>query len=109
MQYLIEGSGGPGFTSPAETIAVLETAILPDFEILLKMQADGKILAGGLPVGDRAFVFIIEAADNDEADRIVRSIPFWGLLQWKVTALQSVARRTEIERANLAALKGNKT
>ncbi|HWD56649.1 MAG TPA: hypothetical protein VG308_00100 [Stellaceae bacterium] len=107
MQYLVAGTGGPGFNSPAETIAVLENAILPDFDILMKMQADGKILAGGLPVGDRAFVFIIEAGDNDEADRIVRAIPFWGLLQWKVTPLQSVARRAEIERANLAALKSN--
>jgi hypothetical protein len=105
MQYLVEGTGGPGFTSPAETITVLEQAILPDFDILIKMQAEGKILAGGLPVGGRAFVFIIEAASNDEADRIVRSIPFWGLLQWTVTPLQSVSARADIERANLAALK----
>ncbi len=105
MQYLVEGTGGPGFGSPAETRAVLENTILPDFEILTKMEAEGKILAGGLRVGDRAFVFIIEAGDNDEADRIVRAIPFWGLLQWKVTPLQSVARRAAIERANLAALK----
>jgi hypothetical protein len=108
VQYLVEGAGGPGFASQAETIEVLEKAILPDFDILLKMQNEGKILAGGMPVGDRAFVFIIEAADNNEADRIVRSIPFWGLLQWKVTPLQSVANRAAIERANLAALKGGK-
>jgi len=105
MQYLVEGTGGPGFTSPAETISVLEQAILPDFDQLIALQAKGKILAGGLPVGGRAFVFIIEAADNDDADRVVRSIPFWGLLEWKVTPLQSVAARANIERANLAALK----
>jgi len=105
MQYLIEGTGGPGFASPAETIALLEQAIIPDFDTLVMMQAEGNILAGGLPVGSRAFVFIIEAASNDEADRIVRAIPFWGLLQWKVTPLQSVAARADIERANLAALK----
>ena len=107
MQYLVEGTGGPGFSSPAETIEVLEKAILPDFDALVKMQDEGKILAGGLPVGDRAFVFIIEAASNDDADRIVRSIPFWGLLRWKVTPLQSVAARAQIERRILAALKSH--
>ena len=44
------------------------------------MKAEGKILAGGIPVGDRAFICIIEAASNDEADRIVRDMPVWGSL-----------------------------
>jgi hypothetical protein len=104
-QYLVEATGGPGFTSPAETMTVLEKGILPGFEYLLKLQADKKILAGGLPVGDRSFVFIIEAASNDEADRLVRSIPFWGALQWKVTPLQSFAGRADTERAILKTLK----
>jgi hypothetical protein len=43
-----------------------------------------------VPVGDRAFLFIIEAPSNDEADRIVRDMSAWGLLEWKVTSLQSV-------------------
>ena len=36
------------------------------------------MLAGGVPVGDRAFEFIIEAPSNDEAERIVRDMPAWG-------------------------------
>ena len=40
-----------------------------------------------MPLGDRAFVSIIEAPSNAEADRIVRDMPAWGLLEWKVTPL----------------------
>jgi hypothetical protein len=41
----------------------------PHFEYVIRLKTEGKILAGGLPVGDREFVFIIEAPSNDEADR----------------------------------------
>ena len=77
----------------------------PHFEQVIRLKAEGKILAGGLPVGDRAFVFIIEAPSNDEADRIVRDMPAWGLLEWKVTPLQSVEARAEMERKVVQALK----
>jgi len=108
MQYLVEGTGGPGFATAAEALTVLETEILPGFETLIRMEAQQKILAGGLPVGDRAFVFIIEAANNDEADKLIRSVPLWSVLQWKVTPLQSFAARADIERGVVAGLKGDK-
>ena len=98
MQYLVEGGCGPLPPSPEQAIALLEGTVIPHFEYMIRLKAEGKILAGGIPIGDRAFVFIIEAASNDEADRIVRDMPAWGLLEWKVTALQSVEARAEMER-----------
>ena len=77
MQYLVVGSGGPGFASPEETVEVLERGILPTFDALMKLEEDGKILAGGLPVGDRALTFIAEAASHEELDRMLRNIPAW--------------------------------
>jgi hypothetical protein len=109
MQYLVEGTGGPGFATAAEALTVLESEILPGFAAVIKLEAEKKILAGGLPVGDRAFVFIIEAANNDEADRLIRGIPFWPVLQWKVTPLQSFSARAAAEKAVVAALKGGKS
>ena len=47
MQYLVEGTGGPGFKSPEEVVEVLERAILPGFEHLIRLQAEKKVLAGG--------------------------------------------------------------
>jgi hypothetical protein len=89
MKYLVTGSEGPGFTSPEQAVEVLERGILPTFDALMKLEADKKILAGGLPVGDRALVFILEVASHEEVDQLLRDLPAWGVLKWAVTPLQS--------------------
>ena len=105
MKYLVIGDEGPGFASPEEAVAVLEKEILPTFATLIKLEAEKKISAGGLPVADRAFVFILEASSNEEADQLLRSIPAWGVLKWKVTPLQSFEGRAIQERNVLEELK----
>jgi hypothetical protein len=105
MRYLVTGSEGPGFGSPQEAIEVLEKGILPTFDTLMKLEAEKKIVAGGLPVGHRSFVFIAEATSNEELDRLLRSIPAWGVFNWKVTPLQSFAGRATIERDEVKKLK----
>jgi hypothetical protein len=98
MKYLVSGSEGPGFASPEEAVEILEEVVLPTFDALMKLEAQKKIAAGGLPVGDRAFVFIAEAASNEELDRLLRSLPAWGVLEWHVTPLQSFAGRAAQDR-----------
>jgi len=98
MRYLVSGSEGPGFASPEEAVEILEEVVLPTFDALMKLEAQKKITAGGLPVGDRAVVFIVEAASNEELDRLLRSLPAWGVLEWHVTPLQSFAGRAAQER-----------
>lgn len=105
MRYLVTGSGGPGFASPQEAVEVLERGILPTFDVLMKLEAEGQIVAGGLPVADRAFVFIAEAASNEALDQLLRSIPAWGVLKWQVTPLQSFAGRAAQERDVVKQLK----
>ena len=107
MKYLVTASDGPGFESPEEALVVLEN-ILPTFDALTKLEKARKIVAGGLPVGDRAFVFIAEAASNEELDRLLRSIPAWGVLEWHVTPLQSFAGRANQEREEVKRLKKGK-
>jgi hypothetical protein len=106
MKYLVVGAEGPGFASPEEAVEVLEKGILPTFDALMQLEEDEKILAGGLPIGDRALVFIAEAASNEELDRMLRSIPAWGVLKWEVSALQTFAGRAEQEREIVEELKG---
>jgi hypothetical protein len=98
MKYMVSGSEGPGFASPEEAVEILEEVVLPTFDALMKLEAQKKIVAGGLPVGDRAFVFIAEAASNEELDRLLRSLPAWGVLEWHVTPLQSFAGRAAQDR-----------
>ena len=105
MHYLVEAKHGPLPGSAEEALALLEGTVIPHFDYMIRLKAEGKILAGGLPVGDRAFVGIIEATSNDEADRIVRDMPLWGHMEWKVTPLQSVEARKEIEQAAVRALR----
>jgi len=105
MKYLVVGSGGPGFTSQEEAVRVLEEVILPSFNKLIGLEKKKKILAGGLPVGDRAFVFIAEASSNEELDQMLRKLPMWGALDWEVTALQTFSGRADQERDIIKKLK----
>lgn len=99
MKYLVSGSGGPGFSTPEEASDILEEEILPMFDALMKLEKEGKIVAGGLPVGERSFLFVAEAASNDDLDAMLRELPAWGVFEWQVTALQSFAGRAAIEKA----------
>ena len=105
MKYLVVGSGGPGFDSPKEAVKVLEEIILPSFDEMIRLEKKKTILAGGLPVGDRSFVFIVEASSNEELDQMLRTLPMWGSLDWEVTALQTFAGRAAQERSIVKELK----
>ena len=105
MNYLVIGSGGPALTVPEDMIELLEDYILPGFEALKKLQLENKILAGGVPVSERAVAFIIDAASNEELDQIMRARPLWPVLEWQVTPLQSFEGRAFHERRMLQQLK----
>ena len=104
--YLVIGSDGPGFTSPQQEVQVLENTILPSFEIILKLEKEGKVLAAGIPIGDRTIVFIMKASSNHEVDALLRSLPAWSALKWKVKALESIAGRADHEKTIVKNLKG---
>jgi hypothetical protein len=105
MKYLVKGTGGPGFAASEEVVRVLGNIILPSFDKLIQLEEEKKILGGGLPVGDRAFIFVMEASSNEEVDSTLRNIPMWGSLDWEVIPLQSFAGRASIERKALEELR----
>lgn len=61
--------------------------ILPSFDALAALTAEGKILAGGVLAGTRTAAFIIEAASHDELDQLLEGIPFWGVMRTTVAPL----------------------
>jgi muconolactone delta-isomerase len=91
MRYLVHGEiVDPGYPVPPQQFAqYLESLVIPSVERLVKLEAEGKVLAGGAPAGTRGTAFIIEAASNDEVGEILMSLPFWALLKWQVTPLES--------------------
>jgi hypothetical protein len=105
--YLVIGEYvDPGALLPPQgVVQVVEQAVLPSFEALAKLQEQKKIVAGGIYSGDRKGALILDVADNDEASRVMMSLPFWGLVKWTLTPLQSFRERASDEARMIAQLK----
>ena len=104
MQYLVTMEfvePGPLFSAQALGQMVAET-ILPSFDVLAGWQVEGKVLAGGVLVGTRTAVFVIEAASHDELDQLLEGLPFWAVMKTTVTPLQAFGQRAANDRALLA-------
>jgi len=100
MLYLVKAELVENSISAEAFPQVFERVIRPSLELLAKM-VDDKKLTGGIPAGQRAGFFIMDAQSNEEVDRVLGGLPFWGLLNMSVTPLVSV--RTAIERDQKAA------
>ena len=63
MQYLVtEELIDPGpQLPPDQLVAIMRQWVLPSMDALINLKSEGKIIAGGLPVGERALVLIFEA------------------------------------------------
>jgi hypothetical protein len=98
-EYLVTGSEGPGYATPEQAIEVLEKGILPTFDTLMNLEADKKILAGGLPVGDRCLGIYPGGGFPRGGGQLLRDLPAWGVLKWAVIPLQSFEGRAKKERS----------
>lgn len=105
--YLVIGEYlDPGAMLPPQGIVqIVEQTVLPSFEAMAKLQEQKKIVAGGIYSGDRRGAFILDVADNDEASRVLMSLPFWGLVKWTLTPMQSFRERASDEGRAIAQLK----
>jgi len=97
MKYLVTGTEGPGFFSTDEAIEILENVVLPTFDELEELEGKGTIV-GGVPIGERSFVFIVEAESHDDVDRTLRSLSMWGVMEWEVIPLLDFESRSALER-----------
>ena|SRR5829696_4388842 len=100
MQYLVTMDfvdPGP-LLPPQQFLQMARTAVLPGHEVLNNLKSEGKVVAGGFPVGERAVAFIIEADSPKELDVLLQGIPFWGIVKTKVTPLQDFEDRHDQDR-----------
>ena len=105
MKYLVSGFDGPGFATARRHFISWRTLCFRASMRSRGSKPRKRILAGGLKVGARAFVFIAEAESNEKLDRMLREIPFWGMLKWEVTPLESFETRAEEERVMTSRLR----
>jgi hypothetical protein len=105
--YLIEfeatQAGTP--TSFEQTIERLDKLIIPTLESLGK---DGKVRPGGITVDALAGAFAVEAKSKDEVTELLRALPAQGIMQWKVTQLETFAHRADIEKKIVQGLRAQK-
>ena len=100
MQYLVTMDfvePGP-LLGPQQFVGMMRGMVLPGLEALANLKSEGKIVAGGLPVGERALAFIVEADSNKELDNLLEDIPLWGVVKTKTTPLQDIEDRLEHDR-----------
>jgi hypothetical protein len=96
----------PGPLFPPQQVAqMIENVVLPSFEAMAKLQDEKKIVAGGVYAGERKGCIILDAASNDEVNRTLLALPFWGLLRWTVTPMQGFRERAADERKAVEAMK----
>jgi hypothetical protein len=82
-------------TSREQKIEQLEKLVIPTLE---KLGKDGKIRTGGVVVGTLTGTFVVEANSEDEVNELVRALPAQGIMQWKVTQLETFAQRADLEK-----------
>ncbi len=100
MQYLVT----PEFVDPGpllppdQLVDLIRQMLLPTHEALTNLKAQGKVIAGGYPVGERAAVFVFDADSNAELDSLLQGLPIWGFLKIKATPLEDIEGRRERDR-----------
>ena len=106
MLYLVEiESLETGLLPAQQQVQMIEQLIIPSIEAMTKLQAEKKVLAGGVVGGARTGVAIIEAASNEKLGELLLSLPFWGIGKVNVTPLESWESRLLLTRKSLEQLK----
>ena len=71
-----------------ELVRVVRKSILPSLEALRALQARGKVVTGGYPIGDRFMVFVVEADSEEHLWEMLEDVPLSGKAKTKVRLLQ---------------------
>ena len=107
MQYLVQlrlsSSARP--MRPDEGIAMIEQLIFPTLEKCKKLQAEGKILAGGPVSGAVALVLIVAAESALELDDLITSLPIWPRMETEVIPLSTFDGRRQTLLSRIEELK----
>jgi muconolactone delta-isomerase len=68
---------------------IVAEAILPSLEALKDLQAKGKVLVGGHPVGQQYILMVMEAESEDEVHELLKDLPLSELGSTAITEMRS--------------------
>jgi muconolactone delta-isomerase len=107
MQYLVRlrlsSSARP--MHPDEGIALIEKLIFPTLDQCKKLQAEGKILAGGPVSGAIGLALIVTAESALELDDLITSLPIWPRMETEVIPLTTFDARRQTLLSRIEKLK----
>ena len=87
--------------------SLLKRWSFPSFEALAKLEEQKKILGGGIVAGARDGAFVVEVASNSELNRLLQELPFWGIVKWTATPLQTFRERAADEKNAIERIKAS--
>ena len=76
--------------SMGQLTQIVREAILPSLEALKDLQAKGKVLAGGHPVGQQYILMYMEAESKDEVHELLKDLPLSELGSMVITEMKSL-------------------
>jgi len=103
MRYLVtvDHADTAAPLSSQQTLQLIEQAVIPTLDACAQLESEHKMLAGGVMARTGSAILIVEAASNEELNRLVQRLPAWGALNVSVTPLQSFAERADQDRQAL--------
>jgi muconolactone D-isomerase len=78
--------------------------IVKNWETILQLGEEGKIVAGGKLAGRRGECAIFDVGSPDELDDLVRHLPLFPFLEWEVVPLRAVEDALESVKLTLEAI-----
>ncbi len=90
MRFLVsaEAIDYAGPISPKDGASFMENLVIPSFQTLEKWEKEGRVTGGGFPA-ERSGCFIVEASSAEDLNKMLSSLPLWGVTRWSVHALIS--------------------
>ena len=67
---------------------LIRGAILPSVESLTKLQAQGKVVSWGYPIGRPAIVLLVDTQSEEELYEILKGLPIWEQTEAEITPMQ---------------------
>ncbi len=83
----------------------MSNRIYTSIEAAVKLEEEKKVIAGGVLVGKRTGVVIVEVDSNEELDRLLTSLPLWGLMKIEVSPMQTFKEAVTRTRESLKQIK----
>lgn len=70
-------------------VGTIRETVLPSLEALIALKAQGRVLAGGYPSGQRSIMLIVEADSEEVALEMLERVPCWDVSATDVARLHA--------------------